>query len=411
MKKWLDGVAAKIRSMSFAQTVAMALLLFLFVFCTVFVLKQYLSLNSYHPRDFACEANPITRTLFAGKFFDSLALTTHPFFLQTHASITPFVMMPGFVLFPSGAALLFMAMLLYFTAAVYVFLIARHVLKSDWLALLCAAVYCVYLPIQYNMLNDWRYNFLYIPIVIVTFYYYLRRDFKLFILFLTLTVLTRDEGIFVVLFYPVLELLNPLLLKRAPGLAVFEDGLKKRYVTVPLVIIVSYFALFTVAMKKVYPLISGDNLMPLFLFEKYGSSPVEVAKYMVTHLFTILGRDAFQPEKLAFFGKELFGPLLLLPLAGIQGFLLAVPSVFLYLLFDYPTTMSISSPFAVTTAGVRYLTFFISYFVISLIFGVKNLSLVIRNRKAFGIVATLLLLAVIFINLRGSPFPLPLCKI
>lgn len=407
MPTFLSRLLRKTAELPTARKLSLAVLLGLFVFFLVFVLRQYTSLNSYHPRDFAAEANPIVRTVFAGRFFDSMALCSYPFFLQTHLSITPFLMLPFVAVAPSGITLLVLATALIFAGLVFLWLTARHLLHDDLLALLVALAFLLYLPVQNNLLNDWRYNFLYIPAILATFHFYITRRFVPFLVAFLVTMLTRDEGILVVSVFPLAELLNPLLLRRLPHLAWHTDRLRKRFVIAPAVSILLSFLLLSILFKKLVPRWTGYDAHLLFLFEKYGSTTLEVAKTVLLNPLRPL-RDILQPQKLAFFAKDIFLPLLFLPLLGPQGLLFALPTIGLYLVFDYPQTLSISSPYSVETAGVRYLTFFLSYLGISLAYAVKNLSALLpkRPRLAYGL-SIALLLVIVAVGVRNSPLPFP----
>ena len=405
--KFISSVIEKFKKLSFVQKSGIILWFILFIFFLTFVIKQYTSFNSYHPRDFAAEANPIARTIFAGKFFDSMALCGYPFFLQTHLSIVPFLMIPFLFIFPSGITLLFISTLLIFTGLIFLFLTARKILKSDLLAILITLSFLLYLPVQHNILNDWRYNFFYIPVVILTFYFYINRRFGLFLIFFIVTLFTRDEGLFVVLFFPLLEILNTLFYKYLPGTELFEE--KKpdiRYIIFPVISSILFFIIFSYGFKHIIVKYT-EYKSPIFLFERYGSNTLEAAKNIVLNFFNVLFKDLLQPQKIKFFIKDIFLPLLFLPVIGFQSFILSLPTIFLYLMFDYPKDVSISSPFFITTAGVRYITFFLSYMGIGLIFGLKNISLIIKNEKYFKFIATVLLLITIWIGLSNSPLPLP----
>ncbi|MDD5066303.1 MAG: DUF2079 domain-containing protein [bacterium] len=415
---WAEKIIRKVNTMkekiiqfmkglNTVQKTAIVLIFILFLVYLACSLKQYTSFNSIHPRDFAQEANPVSLTLFYGKFMGS-HLDGQPLFLQTHVSIVPFLMLPFLALFRCGEIFIILATLLIFIGAYFIYRIALFLLKSDWLALFSSLLYCIYVPIQYNVLNDWRYNFFYIPVVIAAFYYYIKRREKLFLLFFVLTILTRDEGIFIVLMYPVLELFNAYLLKKKKELALFDDRLKvKNYILIPLAVILVYFVLFSFLLKKYFIHLTGFDQIRMFLFEKFGKTPFEVAFYFLTHFFSIIKEYILDIRKIGFFVNELFLPLLFLPFIGFQAFILALPSLFLYLLFEYPSGMSISSPYSVTTAGVRYLTFFLSYFIIATIMAIRNLRVWIKDEKYFRFAAFGLFSVILLINLRNSPMPLP----
>lgn len=405
--KLYNNLLKKTKQLNTIQIIAIILISILFIVYLSYSLKQFNTLNTYHPRDFAQEANPITLTLFYGKFMGSY-LDGMPLFLQTHVSIVPFIMLPFIAVLPYVQTFIIIATLLIFIGAYFIYKISLYFIKSDIIALLSSLLYCVYVPLQYNVLNDWRYNFFYIPIIVATFYFYIKRNYRYFLICFILTILTRDEGIFVILMYPILELLNAFLLKKKKELALFDDKLRiKQYIVIPILSIVAYFFFISFLLKKLFIQITGYDHIRLFLFSKFGDNPIEVAIYMITHPFEIIKEYVFNAQKNGFFMKEMFLPLLFLPFIGFQGLILALPTLFLYLLFDYPDKLSISSPYSLTTAGVRYLTFFLSYFIIATILAIRNMQIWIKNKKYFQYTAVGLLTVIIFINLKNSPMPLP----
>ncbi len=384
------------------------LLIFLtFLISLIYSLKQFESFHSFHPRDFATEAQPAFQTLFAGKFYNT-NLVPDNLFLQTHFSIIPILMMPFIIIFPYPETLLFLKIIFIFTGAIYLYYLSKKILKNDIFSLFITLFYTIYVPIQYIILNDWRYTAFYIPAIIILFYYYIKRSYKGFIIFSLLVIFLRDEGVLALLFFPLIEYINHLLVKKKSKFALFKDHIDvKKYIITPLLLIILYVIFIQIIIKKIMGEITGYKLSLLFVFQKYGNSTIEAIKYIFTHPFQILLNDILDIRKINFIFNDLLYYLLYLPIIGIQTFILAIPSILLYMLFDYPTHLSISSPFYLTTAGIRYTAIFLPFFLISVIYAMKNLKILIKNQKILKIFIITLFLIITFINLKNSPLPYP----
>ncbi len=113
--------------------------------------------------------------------------------LNPHIQPAVLLLSPFYFLFPSVHTLFFFQVFLISIGALPIFLLAREKLKSEKLAFLLSVTYFI-LPLTQILLRiKFKAAFLAIPFLLFTFYFYEKKNFKFFLIFLTLSVLVKQN--------------------------------------------------------------------------------------------------------------------------------------------------------------------------------------------------------------------------
>lgn len=109
-----------------------------------------------------------------------------------HMSLVNFFLLPFYLVFPSALTLLFMQTLFLGSGVFAVYLISKEVLGKEW-PVLPAVIYAFYPALQYINLYEVHYIAFSIPLLLFTFYFYLKKRFVPFVIFMVFSLFCREE--------------------------------------------------------------------------------------------------------------------------------------------------------------------------------------------------------------------------
>ena len=113
--------------------------------------------------------------------------------LAYHADVILVLIAPLYLIWSSPEMLLLLQTVVLGLGAVFVYLIARNIIKNKGLALTLAAVYLLNPSLQFTNLYDFHAVVLGTTLLLGTFYFFLKRKYFLFIFFAILSGLTKED--------------------------------------------------------------------------------------------------------------------------------------------------------------------------------------------------------------------------
>lgn len=111
-----------------------------------------------------------------------------------HSSFILIALAPLYWVFPSAATLLVVNCLALFSAALPAFLIARRLLRSEWLALIVAAAYLLHPTITSNSLWQFHPDALLAPLLLWAVWFMLQQRWRGFIVCIGLLLLVKEDS-------------------------------------------------------------------------------------------------------------------------------------------------------------------------------------------------------------------------
>jgi len=291
-----------------------------------------------------------------------------------------FLVLPFYLAAGGPLLLIYLQVLLVGLAAAFLFLIARHVLKSRWAALALAAVFLLYRHTLLALMFDFHPE-LFFPLLVLAAFYFLavKREPVLYFLFIILALAVKEEMPIYIFFFGLFAAWR--LKERRLGL--FTSALALVY--------------FILVMGLIFPFYRARaGLAGFYNFQNVLGGEqdglIQVFLYMLSHPAQLLQGVDF----LDFLKKlgDLLLPLFLLPLSTTFGLLLLFP-IGVALLSKLPQFY---------TFGVHYSASLLPFLFLALIYGLKAFRgrlVSLRPEKGRRIFALVLLL-LLAVNLANS---------
>jgi uncharacterized membrane protein len=259
-------------------------------------------------------------------------------------------------------------------------------------ALLLAAAYLLYLPLQYVHMADFHSSALAVPLLIAAWRAMRRKEWKRYTLWLALAMGCRIDAVLTAL-----ALGGVVLLWR--GVARRErDATRHGLYTVALAVawLVVNFGVVVPLVRRLYGPGAGDLVSRRF--GAWGNGPLEIARTVIAHPGLVFARLASRDKLQVLF--DLLAPAGFVPLLAPLALLPALPVLAINLLADSPWQQSIHA---------HYMAPVIPFFWIA---AVEGIAWVARARAARGrrvrgadTLATFALLCALGVSLVLSPFP------
>lgn len=292
-----------------------------------------------------------------------------------------FLMIPLYVVFPGPLILLYIEVIAIGLSGLFLYLIARSVLKDRFLPVVVAVVYLFFRQLLLGLMHDFHTELLF-PVFFLGAFYFLaiRKKPLLYFLFLSLALLVKEDvGIY--LFFFGIFAVYKLKEKRLGWLT---SALSLGYVLLTLGIVIPYFRQQ-----------AGGTGFYLYgaIYGQESGSLVQMIGAILRHPGILLQGVDFGLF-LRILAANILLPLLFLPLASSYAVLL-VPPLAVMLLSKIPQMY---------TFGLHYSIIFLPFLFLALIYGMKNArdfsaSPAVRKIRMSFFTAGLLLLLV---NLANS---------
>lgn len=294
-----------------------------------------------------------------------------------------FLFIPLYLAFPGPLILLYIEVVAIGLSALFLFLVARRVIKTRFLSATVVVVYLFYRQLLLGLMHDFHTELLFPALILGAFYFLaIRKKPALYFLFLVLALLVREDiGIYLFFFgiFAVFQL-------REKRLGWTTSGVSLGYVLLTLGMIIPHFRHE-----------AGGTGFYLYgaSYGQDNGSLFQMIGYIIGHPEVLLqGVDLGRFLRILLFNILL--PLMFLPLMSAYGLLL-LPPLAVMLLSKIPQMY---------TFGLHYSSTFLPFLFLALIYGMKNARSVWesgmrgRARGSFSVVAAVLLT----VNLANSSF-------
>lgn len=234
-----------------------------------------------------------------------------------HLPLLNFLLVPIYKIFPHTLTILFLQTFFLGSGVFGIYLIARNILGPAY-ALYFSFAYLIYPALNYVNLFEAHFIAFSAPLLLFMFYFFLRINFKAFLLFMFLALSVQEDISLAVMGFGVYALLS----RRSKNISL-------KWAVVPFACSLAWFILVFFINKdvtaiapiyKAVPDSGGVSLGYLGFFSWLGNTPQEMLGNLFLKPFSVI-RHISAPHKLAYlFG--LFMPLSFLPVLSFKGLLM-----------------------------------------------------------------------------------------
>jgi len=309
---------------------------------------RYYAFFSFEWQDEAIEQNLVWNTAHGKIFYQSI---NDGFF---YGHVTPFhlIIAIGYLLVPHVCTWHFLSVFGIALGSIVIYKLACHVLKEQWKAFLIALVYLLYFPLYYIHIGPNDTITFFIPLFLLTFYFFVKGHFRKFIICLILAM-TCKESIAVI---AVLLSFYALISKKG-----------RKWFIAPFVLGIVWFIISTCL---IIPHVSGVE---------YGSAtpPYDFASLDPSTLLGLIKFILFSPMEAFYFMftnehitlfLTLLLPLCFLPFLSLTT-LIGLPGFLQIFLMNGP----------LVNQGAYYVANIIPFVFLGYIYGLKNLNTILTR--------------------------------
>jgi uncharacterized membrane protein/uncharacterized membrane protein YbhN (UPF0104 family) len=354
-----------------------------FIYALYFTTASFLRYDNYYTGrfDLGNMAQTVWNTMHGRIFlFTNPDSTEQISRLAFHADFILILLAPFYSLWQNPKMLLLIQTLVVAAGAFFVYMIARDVLKNRNLGLVFSFIYLLNPSVQRANLYDFHAVTLVTTLLFATYYFFLKKQYKLFILFSLLAAICKEQiWLIIALFGLVTFFINK---KRLLGSALFFSSL----------------ALFFFIFWYAIPHARSSQHFALAYLSDFGDNPTNIVKNLITSPNKIVS-TLLHPSQLHYL-FQLFSPLGYLSLAFPFFLFFAGPDLLISLLSNNEQLRQIY---------YQYTTSVTPFLFLSAIYGVwalKQLTIVRTIKKHFILIISIYLISTTFYS--ASIFgPLP----
>ncbi|MBA3723736.1 MAG: DUF2079 domain-containing protein [Candidatus Levybacteria bacterium] len=209
--------------------------------------------------------------------------------LAFHADFILILLTPFYLLWQDPKMLLLIQTIVVSCGALFVYLIAKEVLKNNYIGVVLAFAYLINPSLQRANLYDFHAVVLATTFLLATFYFYLKRKYLHFIIFAILAALCKEQiWLIVALFGPLIALHHRKWIWGA-GIFAVSTGM------------------FFFLLEYAIPSSLGANHFALEYYSGFGSSPTDIIKAIILSPDKVMA-IVMEPERMRFL-TQIFSPL------------------------------------------------------------------------------------------------------
>ncbi|MBI2074725.1 MAG: DUF2079 domain-containing protein [Candidatus Levybacteria bacterium] len=295
--------------------------------------------------------------------------------LAIHADFFLVLLTPFYFIWSDPRMLLLIQSVVVAAGAIYVFLLAKMILRNKNYSLIFSLLYLLNPSVQYANLFDFHAVTLATTFLLGAIYYLLRKKYLLFLLLAVLAALTKEQVWTTIAIF---------------GLIIATIGKRKVFgMSVFVICSIIFYLLIWFAI----PAARGSNHFALSYYSDFGSSPTGIAKNIILYpskTFSLL----IQPDRLIYL-KQLFLPL---------GF----TSVFspLFLIFTIPDFLIniLSNNSQLRQIYFQYTATITPFLFASAIFAVKNIKKILP-KLSNSVIYIFLIITTLYSAYEFGPLP------
>ncbi len=264
--------------------------------------------------------------------------------LSSHADFMLILLSPFYLLWSHPKTLLLIQTIILGLGAIFVFLIAKEILKNKNLALIFGFLFLTNPLLQFTNLYDFHAVTLATTLLLASFYFLIKQKYLLMVIFLILSAITKEQVWLITSIFGL-----PLLLQKA-----------KKIKLLGISIIALSLSIFSYLVWSAIPQNLGKEHFALAYYSDFGNSPGEVIKNMLLSPQEIIS-VIFETGRLNYL-KQIFMPLGFLSLLSPIYLIFIIPDLAINLLSSNPQLHQIYYQY---TSAITPFVFIAGIFTIS----------------------------------------------
>lgn len=303
----------------------------------VFASLAYLKHESLHSTgDLAAFTQIMWNTIHGKLFLFTVENGTEVNYMGNHMSPILILFAPVFAIFPDPLTLLFLQSFFICLGALPIYWLAKDRLNSTFAGLTFAVSYLLHPAINYQNLSDFHLDPVAMTFLIFTFYYLQRNNYKRFLVFLALALVSKE---------------NVPLIGAMFGFYIF---FKHKNKLLGSLVALSSISFFILSIGILIPHFGVGHYIYIDRYSYLGSNFYEIIQ---TTLFQpmLVVRNVFTLQKLVYF-VTIFLPTMFLSLLSPSSLLIALPVFAQNLLSDYYPQYSILYQYTATIIPFTYIS-------------------------------------------------------
>lgn len=257
------------------------LLIFILIYCLYFTSASFLRYDNFFAGRF--DLGNMDQTVWNtinGRIFQM----TDPNATETvsrlnfHSDFILILISPLYLIWANPKMLLLLQTIVLASGALFIFLIARKVLKEKSLALTFSALFLLNPSVQFANLYDFHAVTLGTTLLLATFYFFIKKSYILFLFFALLSGLSKED------IWVIVALLGLALVLRV----FFENKFKLKFskkqlveIFIGLFLFLTSAIIFYLLIWLIMPQLRGASHFALSYYSGFGDSPSEVSKNII----------------------------------------------------------------------------------------------------------------------------------
>jgi uncharacterized membrane protein/uncharacterized membrane protein YbhN (UPF0104 family) len=242
--------------------------------------------------------------------------------LAFHADFILVLLAPFYAIWQDPKMLLLIQTVVIASGGIFVYALARHILKNQTLALVFAILYLINPSVSYANLYDFHPVTLATTFLLASWYFLLKKRYVVMLVFLVLAGLTKEQIWAIVGLFGLWMCVKEFFLKK--------KNFSKKHLAFGLVLFVVSASLFYFLISSAIPTARGANHFALEYYAEFGDSPASIIKNVVfspTKVVSIL----LSADRLDYL-QQLLLPVGFLPLFNPFSLIFAVPDLLINML-------------------------------------------------------------------------------
>ena len=245
--------------------------------------------------------------------------------LSIHADFILILISPLYLIWSDPRMLLLFQTIVLSLGSVFVYLIAKQVVKDKNLSFTFAISYLLYPALGFVNLYDFHPVSLATTFLLSAFYFYIKKNYLLFTIFAVLAAFTKEQVWAIISLFGLYIFVKEILNKTNKNLKEALYGIT---------LFIGSAVIFVLLFWKIIPLFKGGNHFALEYYSQFGSSASEVARnILLSPLKTIA---TLTEGSRIYYLSQLFGPLGYLSLLFPILLIFAIPDLMINLLSANP---------------------------------------------------------------------------
>ncbi len=297
----------------------MALFISLLGFTSWFILLTYkYYFFGYYDWDLAIYSHAMWN-LTHGSFYSSLIGMN---FFANHANYIALLITPIYFLFPHSLTLIYLKLLSFFSGAFMLYTIVKKDLHPI-MALILMILFIFFPANIFALLFEFDFESLSVIFLFLLYYFYREERFKAFFIVMILIPLLKENMSLIIFAFGIYILFSKKTNKLRWGLIPILFGS-----------IYFYIVLFIITPTIRRDLPSPHQYLVLYSSLGLGNTPLQILGTLLSHPIKIFKQHIVHPDNLYYY-RELFGPLLFIPLLNPQTLFIISP-ILLQNILAYP---------------------------------------------------------------------------